>query len=319
MRPNALLLLLCLVVCGCDGAEERQRSGQMLMILGANYDEGAGPLAVVRPDGSGYRRLTRMSAIEARWSPNGRRIAFTAATNASPQGSVWVMNADGRGQLQLVPDAMGYSRVLEWSPDGRRILYGLASDLWLMEADGSDRRRLARDVHATAADWSPDGRWIAFENFQDQDIYVMPADGGDASRVAEHGASPKWTADGENIVFLRTLQRGSGVYSVAAAGGEPRRLAPLAVEDSAYLADISPDRRWLLVGNAPGLTAVSLEDGTLRRLTRDDRDYGGDWSHDGRRIAFVRGPNLWLMDADGGKARLVRKAPGFNVFSWAWW
>jgi Tol biopolymer transport system component len=328
MRRNALLVVLCVITCGFSGGgptQERSqgRSAQILVVLGADYDEPAGPLAVVSVDGSGFRRLTSRSALEARWSPDGRRIVFIVADNVTLRSSVWVMNADGRGQRQLVPDSVGYGRVLEWSPDGRRILYDLESDLWSMRADGSDKRLLAPDVNpidvtAIEADWSPGGRSIAFANAQD--IYVMRADGSDLVRVAAGGVSPEWTRDGKTILFVRKWQAPRpGVYAVAAAGGKARRLAPLPGHDGIYLAGISPDGRSVLVGNYPGLAKVFLRGGTLRRLTRRSGDYGGDWSPGGRRIAFRRSRNLWVMDADGGKAHLVRRAPGYSVFTLAMW
>jgi Tol biopolymer transport system component len=319
---------LCVITCGFSGGSPTQdrsqdRSAQILVVLGADYDEPAGPLAVVRADGSGFRRLTSRSALEARWSPDGRRIAFLAADNFTPRSSVWVMNADGRGRRQLVPDSAGYSRVLGWSPDGRRILYDLESDLWSMRADGSDKRLLVRDVNAidvtaVEADWSPDGRSIAFENAQD--VYVMRADGSDLMRVATGGVSPEWTRHGKTILFVRKWRAPRpGVYAVAAAGGKARRVTPLPGHDGLYLAGISPDGRSVLVGNYPGLAKLSLRGGTLRRLTRRSGDYGGDWSPHGRRIAFRRGRNLWVMDADGGNAHVVRRAPGYSVFTLAMW
>jgi Tol biopolymer transport system component len=315
MRRRALLLVLCAVIaCGFIGgsvpqARSQDASAQILVVVGADTDEAAGPLAVVRTDGSGFRRLTRGSVVEARWSPDGGRIAFVDAENFTPPSSVWVMNADGRGRRQLVPESFGHSRVLEWSPDGRRILYDRGPNLWSMWADGSDKRRLVRRVWVDKADWSPDGRSIAFTN--GDNIYVVRADGSGRRRLATGGVSPEWTADGKTILFVRKWEAPRpGVYAVAAAGGRPRRLAPLRDTSGIHLAGVSPDGRSVLVRGYPGLALVSLRSGTLRRLTYRIDDYGGDWSPDGRRIAFIRGGNLWLFDVAGG-GKLVRRAPGY--------
>jgi Tol biopolymer transport system component len=317
MRRNALLLLLCVVItCGFSRGgpthgRSQDPSAQILVVVGADFDEPAGPLAVVRADGSRFRRLTRRSVIEARWAPNGRRIAFIEAENFTPVSSVWVMNADGRGRRQLVPESFGHSRVLEWSPDGRRILYDRGPNLWSMWADGSRKRRLVRRVWMEDADWSPDGRSIAFTN--GDNIYVVRADGSGRRRLATGGVSPEWTADGTTILFVRKWQAPRpGVYAVAAAGGRPRRLAPLRDTAGVHLAGVSPNGRSVLVWGYPGLALVSLRDGTLRRLTRQNGDYGGDWSPDERQIAFIRAGNLWVMDAEGGNAHLVRKAAGYR-------
>jgi Tol biopolymer transport system component len=319
MRRNALLLLLCVVItCGFSrgGPTEGSRdpSAQILVVVGADTDEPAGPLAVVRADGSGFRRLTSRSVLEARWSPDGRGIAFIDGENFVRVSAVWVMNADGRGRRQLVPASTGYSRVLDWSPDGRRILYDRGSNLWSMQADGSRKRRLVRLRRGwlAEADWSPDGRLIAFTTNVDN-IYVVRADGSGRRRLATGARSPEWTADGQTVLFIRQWQASRpGVYAVAAAGGRLRRLAPLPGGDGIHLAGVSPNGRSVLVRGYPGLALVSLRSGTLRRLTFGLYDYGGDWSPDGRRIAFIRGGNLWLFDVAGG-GKLVRRAPGYRA------
>jgi Tol biopolymer transport system component len=319
MRRNALPLLLCVVItCGFSrGGPTQGRSqdpsAQILVVVGADFDEPAGPLAVVRADGSGFRRLTSRSVLEARWSPDGRRIAFIDGDNAVPMSSVWVMNADGRGRRQLVPASTGYGRVVDWSPDGRRILYNRGSSLWSMRADGSRKRRLVRLRRGwlDEADWSPDGGSIAFTTNVDN-IYVVRVDGSGRRRLATGGRSPEWTADGKTILFVRQWQAPRpGVYAVAAAGGRPRRLAPLPGGDGIHLAGLSPNGRSVLVRGYPGLALVSLRSGTIRRLTYRISDYGGDWSPDGGRIAFMRGGNLWLFDVAGG-GKLVRRAPGYR-------
>jgi dipeptidyl aminopeptidase/acylaminoacyl peptidase len=54
----------------------------------------------------------------------------------------------------------GHSRV-RWSPDGRKLAFLRGGLLWVMNADGSGKRRLTTRP-ASGPAWSPDGRWIAF-------------------------------------------------------------------------------------------------------------------------------------------------------------
>jgi Tol biopolymer transport system component len=325
-----LLALLCLAVGGCqrDGAAPtsaapctpvasdgaaRRASEQILVVIGADYDEPAGELAVLGEDG----RLRKLgpSALEARWSPDGERVAYLAADNFTPETSLWVMDAEGRGGRRLGSAWPGWSHQLEWSPDGSRILFSRegypsrgAPTLWSIAADGTDLRRVATGV--TDAQWSPDGRSVAL--VREEAIFVAPAAGGDGSRVATAGASPKWTPDGERLVFARARGR-SGLYTVPAAGGEPRRVAGGRFD----LVDISPDGCSALAADGRGLVAVSLGDGRLRRLTRNPQDGFGDWSPDGR-IAFLRADDVWVVD-ERGTARAVREAPRLGVFTQVHW
>src|SRR5207247_10213843 len=83
--------------------------------------------------------------------------------------------------FRMIPDGSGKSRltrddVLEidpvWSPDGQRIAFAgvtepkeLKSDIYVMNADGTRRRRLTafdKETIAACPTWSPDGRHIAF-------------------------------------------------------------------------------------------------------------------------------------------------------------
>src|ERR687895_2844660 len=73
-----------------------------------------GNLFVVRPDGSGLRRLTRRGGAEPAWAPDGKRIAFARGRN------VYVMRADG-SRLRRLTRRGGVTPV--WSPDGKWLLF----------------------------------------------------------------------------------------------------------------------------------------------------------------------------------------------------
>ena len=86
---------------------------------------------------------------------------------------------------------------------------GQQSDIWVMNADGTDRVRLTDDPAADFAPaWSPDASRIAFVSSRDgnPEIYVMTADGSQQVRVTNDPGSdrdPDWSPDGR-IVFSRS-------------------------------------------------------------------------------------------------------------------
>jgi TolB protein len=62
---------------------------------------------VMRPDGSGVKRLTRTNGGLPAWSPDGRHIVFAA-------GDLFVMRADGSGITQLPIEGVGETAFPDW-------------------------------------------------------------------------------------------------------------------------------------------------------------------------------------------------------------
>jgi TolB protein len=118
-------------------------------------------LYVMRADGAGVRRITPdgREAQYATWSPAGERIAFTYVVDGG--FDLFTIRADGTGLRRLTTDgAGGQNNWAMWSPDGTRIAWGKGDEIWVMNADGSDKRFVTREGGVPAA-WAP-GPYIAF-------------------------------------------------------------------------------------------------------------------------------------------------------------
>ncbi|HET7483606.1 MAG TPA: hypothetical protein VFK89_12180 [Actinomycetota bacterium] len=114
------------------------------------FDHPTGPLFIVNVDGSGLHRITRDSyaSYTARFSPDGKWIAFTGEFWSSPGSPMWVVHPDGSGLKKIFEDKEGRSAATPtWSPDGSMLLFGLgpvAADdhppnaLCVIRADGTD-------------------------------------------------------------------------------------------------------------------------------------------------------------------------------------
>jgi TolB protein len=155
-----------------------------------------GIITLVRPDGTGLRQLPHTEGGEyPTWSPDGTRLAFNS--NLSGDHVMYVANADGSNVVDL--SAVGEGWQVDWSPDGHFILFtshrdntGGYTDVYVMTPDGSDVRRLTRQLAYTPA-WSPDGEHIVFSA---PGLFFMNADGTGVTPIPTNVGEtslPDWT------------------------------------------------------------------------------------------------------------------------------
>jgi Tol biopolymer transport system component len=119
---------------------------------------------------------------------------------------------------------------------------------------------------------------------------------------------PKWSPNGDLIVFEAYYESNRDIYVVSSAGGEPTRLTFDGKAD--YAPCWSPDGKEIaFVSGREGtidIWAVSAGGGDPRKVTTlPGAEDGPVWSPDGRWIAFEYKNNIWKIPARGGEAQQV--------------
>jgi Tol biopolymer transport system component/DNA-binding winged helix-turn-helix (wHTH) protein len=242
--------------------------------------------------------------IDPQFSPDGRHIAFSSPRSGDMH-EIWVAEADGSGEHQLLHGPNRQQGAPHWSPDGRSIAFeSLGADahwhVWIIDAEGGQPHQLVVDAgDQEVPTWSRDGRWIYF--WDERTIWRVPVAGGRRQQLT-HGDA--WTfscesADGKNLLYQtgkNLLSRGWGgeLMTVPLSGG-PARQVLACVQDTAFIVTA---RGLYYVACEPGpnppvylLDAVS---GQSRRLmTLDKFIYGQPpWglavSPDGNSVLYNR-------------------------------
>jgi dipeptidyl aminopeptidase/acylaminoacyl peptidase len=244
-------------------------------------------LVVARPDGSGAKFLAEMNGTNAplpgsgrtiAWSPDGARIAFVSSTpgpETDAAGDPMVITrylykptaAEGftrfndnrrlhlfvvevaSGRVEQLTDGIHYEHSIDWSPDGRELLFLTNRDAdsdeffnydvyALRVADKSVRRLTATESNEYRPRWSPDGRTIAFDattrgltdretTMEDTHVWVMNADGSNRHEVGtidNRQGAPEWLPDGSGLLFTVQERGNVGLYRAPIAGGRPEPL-----------------------------------------------------------------------------------------------
>lgn len=150
-----------------------------------------------------------------RWSPDGSRLTYSKvfidANETATDSIVFVVNVDG-SQGRALTDAGFEAGDAEWSPDGLRVLFarqpvhhwfgagrGAGANTWIytITPDGSGLTRLTLQ-DSGAPSWTANGAQILYTFFGavstigSPDIYVMDADGSNASPVAGYADCCRW-------------------------------------------------------------------------------------------------------------------------------
>ncbi len=267
------------------------------------------------------------------------RIAFSALDGQTWQ--IYSVEPDGSGLTQLThvpdPEVTGDP---SWSPDGTRIVFtvqpsaGNRSDIWVMDADGSNLRQLTDgNGWNWAPAWSPDGNRIAFARGDPSNIYAVNADGSHLARLTqltagdESASDPSWSPDGSQIVFSPGGEVEKDLYVVNADGTGERRLLDLPgyQMEPAW----SPDGSTIgFTSGGPqdapvGIYAIDANGTNLHRLNDQPAVQSPAWSPDGSRIAFMAirpgtdDDALYTMNPDGSDVREIPGLPkGASFPSW---
>ncbi len=141
-------------------------------------------------------------------SPDGRRVAFTAA---SPDGShhLWMRALDTPSPKEI-PGTDGATGPF-WSPDGRLIAFAVAGDLRRVGLDGGPAQRICTLPHPRllGGTWSADGTVVFSAGRPGARLYAVPEGGGEAIPLTAHDAArgetghawPWLLPDGRHLLF----------------------------------------------------------------------------------------------------------------------
>jgi Tol biopolymer transport system component len=170
-------------------------------------------ILTVRCGDVGAEWPAEFSIYNVMWAPDGSRLAITYAAFpentlcmfCSPDWAVATVKPDG-SEFRLLTREAGrgtweppFSRT-PWSPDGRHLALVIDNKIYVMNPDGTDRKRVAdgRDLM-----WSPDGASIVF-TASDGTVSISTFDGSKKLTFGQ-GFGGRFSPNGKMVAFFESL------------------------------------------------------------------------------------------------------------------
>jgi Tol biopolymer transport system component len=187
----------------------------------------------MRIDGTDRRQLTfaPMQALGGVWSPDGRRIAFTARPSLSQPYQIYVVPADG-GEAQALTTGVTDQFFPDWSADGSILVLGghpyLPDGLRLLDLATRKVSTAPASRDLCCASWIPnDTRLLASSADGHHLVRYDPVTG--ARTEVYRGAFQYFTSshDGRYVYVDSAVGAHPAIYRVPVEGGEPQRVAEL--------------------------------------------------------------------------------------------
>jgi Tol biopolymer transport system component len=237
------------------------------------------------------------------WSIAGQDVIY--ASDRGPGWRLWRLPAYG-GSPREVFMAGNHASYPAIAPKGYRMAFTESpnvSAIWLAHLGSLDepqeRQAIRSAARETGAAWSPDGTKVASVSEQSgaPEIWVGNAKGGDRVQITRLDGprmrNPRWSPDGNTILFETRGQNGLQLYTVPAAGGKVTRIM-----GDAFEASWSRDGKSIVFSSGPQIWRAAADGSDRKRLTRRFGSGFPEESADGKWVFYWSRGRIWRTPSD---------------------
>ena len=255
-------------------------------------------------------------AAQMSFSRDGKRMLYIGGKSLSNVSRIEFDAAKGTVKGSPIPVTQGTKlfTLARPSPDGQLLTFASLGqeDIYISKADGTGMRNLTSDdFRDRVPRWAPDGKAILFYSDRSggrYQIWSVNVDGSGLKQITESETNvlyPLVSADGSRLIFS-DFEKASFMMRTDKGWKEQTIVTLPAIDNfGSYLlpADWSADGKWAAgtlrrpgFGAIPGIYIYSPESNAYRQLT----SYGGGplWLNDNRRILFLNGTKLGIVDIE---------------------
>ncbi|MGE5814699.1 MAG: protein kinase domain-containing protein [Acidobacteriota bacterium] len=299
--------------CLAKAPDDRWQTARDLMLELTSVDDMRAGSAILPPASARSRWPVLTSVALAGLACGGLAVWLLGRTAARA-----VVDAPVIEHAARMTHESGFTEWPTWSPDGK--LFAFASDrsgtfeIYVRRVEAGQEVNVtnhpADDVQPA---FSPDGTSIAFVSTRTSrtrlikigtfigfdtrtyggDVWVAPAFGGQARRVAEDGNFPLWHPNGHTLMYVSGEENHRSILTVSIDGGAPKPILPASASSwEITRLGYAPSKNWITFETADRqVLAMPAEGGRPSELFRGSSHV---WDPLGRRIYYVN------SESDGG-------------------
>ena len=256
---------------------------------------------------------------------DGKQLAVIQRTRVS---DIWVAPIADTAQARQLTSGEQIYNLIAPGPLGKILAAALNGDLWMMNADGSDKTLVFPQAHNLFSISACGERYLIFDRYLEGKIELWRSniDGTNAMKRLDQAEFSSCSADGKWIYYVVKDK----IMRLPPDGGMPAEVLSVPGTPRAWNVRVSPDGTRIAFLYQQGspipktvLAVSSANGGSLQFTVQIPIGYAGlGWAPSGKALQYLLtrngATNLWEQDLSGGEPRQVTNFPSGRIFDFAW-
>jgi DNA-binding winged helix-turn-helix (wHTH) protein/Tol biopolymer transport system component len=261
-------------------------------------------------------------------------LKTVAAISSTVVSNIWVAPATSLSDAHPITSGELSIDYVTGLPDGKILARSQDGKLWVLNADGT-QRRLFTDLAYALGPPTSCGRFVIFgiQNGNGYELMRLDSDGTNSTKLVRTDlGSPICAPDGK-YVYYDPAGSPQKISRLAPEGGSPVEVAQVLGDGAVGNLAISPDGRLLAYAfetYSPvptiKMAVFSVDGGAPLRVLQVPGEYYGQmtlsWSANGKALQYLLtkngATNLWEQPLEGGKLKQLTNFADGEIFGFNW-